>query len=270
MATITVALVQMHPKVSEPEANLAKMVDYIERIALEQKVDLIVFPELTVTGYECGVRFTDMAERVPGPMVNVISRKASEFNVHVIFGMPLKEKVESIIYNAAVLVGPDGEIIGDYRKVHLRGEERMAFRSGFRYPVFETGLGMIGIMIGWDLAFPEVARSLTLNGAELICALANWEANALDEWETYIKARAYENSIFVIGVNRVGEDYTYSFGGKSMVIGPDGQVRTIIDEPIEGYAIATLELDEVRRRREETQLLQWRQPETYRAIVRRY
>lgn len=270
MAPITVALVQMHPRVSEPETNLAKMVDYIERIALEQKVDLIVFPELAVTGYECGVRFTEMADRIPGHTVNVISRKASEFGVHVLFGMPLKEKVESIIYNAAVLLGPDGEIIGDYRKVHLRGEERMAFRSGFRYPVFETSLGIIGIMIGWDLAFPEVARSLTLNGAELICVLANWELAAMDEWEIYIRARAYENSTFIVAVNRVGEDYTYSFGGKSMAVGPDGQVRTIIDEPIEGYAIATLELDDMRKRREETQLLQWRQPETYRAIVRRY
>ncbi len=270
MAPVTVALVQMAPKVSEPEVNLSRMVEFIERIALEQKVDLIVFPELAVTGYECGVRFTDMAERIPGHVVNVISRKASEFSVHILFGMPVKEKVETIIYNAAVLLGPDGEVIGDYRKVHLRGEERMAFRSGFRYPVFETGLGMVGVMIGWDLAFPEVARSLTLNGAEIICVLANWEAAAMDEWETYVKARAYENSTFIVAVNRVGEDYAYSFGGMSMVVGPDGQKRTIIDEPIEGYAIATLELDEVRKRREETQLLQWRQPETYRAIVRRY
>jgi len=270
MAPITVALVQMHPKVSEPEHNLAKIVEYIERIALEQRADLIVFPELAVTGYECGLRFTELAEKVPGHVVNVISRKASEFSVHVLFGMPIKEKVESIIYNAAILLGPDGEVIGDYRKVHLRGEERMAFRSGFRYPVFETELGMVGVMIGWDLAFPEVARSLTLNGAEVICVLANWETGAMDEWETYVKARAYENSIFIVAVNRVGEDYTYSFGGKSMVVGPEGQKRTFIDEPIEGYAIAAIELDEVRKRREGTQLLQWRQPESYRPIVRRY
>lgn len=270
MREVTVAIVQMHPKVAEPEANLAKMSDFIERISLEQNTDLIIFPELALTGYECGVRFTEMAERIPGHAVNVIARKASEFSVHVLFGMPLKEKVESIIYNAAVLIGPDGEVIGDYRKVHLKGEERMAFRPGYRYPVLETGFGLVGIMIGWDLAFPEVARSLTLNGAEILCLLANWEAGAMDEWETYIRARAYENSIFVAAANRVGEDYTYSFGGGSMVVGPDGQKRTFIDEPIEGYAVVTLDVDEVRRQREETQLLQWRQPVTYRAVVRRY
>ncbi|HDN78866.1 MAG: carbon-nitrogen hydrolase family protein [Chloroflexi bacterium] len=270
MREVTVALVQMQPKIGEQEENLAKMAEFVKRICLEQKTDLIIFPELVTTGYECGVRFTELAERVPGHTVNFLAQRASEFNVHILFGMPLKEKVESIIYNAAVLIGPDGEVIGDYRKVHLKGEERMAFRPGYRYPVLETGFGLVGIMIGWDLAFPEVARSLTLNGAELLCVLANWEAKAMAEWNTYVMARAYENSIFVAAVNRVGEDYTYSFGGGSIVVGPDGQKRTVIDEPIEGYAVVTLELDEVRQRREETQLLQWRQPETYRAVVRRY
>ena len=145
MREVTVALVQMAPKVAEPEANLAKMSEFIERIAVEQKTDLIIFPELAVTGYECGVRFTEMAERIPGHYVNTVARKAAEFSVHVLFGMPLKEKVETIIYNAAVLVGPDGEVIGDYRKVHLKGEERMAFRPGYRYPVLETGFGPIGV-----------------------------------------------------------------------------------------------------------------------------
>jgi len=260
----------MQPRVAEVEENLIKMGEFIERITAEQKTDLIIFPELATTGYECGVRFTELAERIPGHTVNLLAQKASDFNVHVLFGMPAKEKVESIIYNAAVLIGPDGEVIGSYRKVHLKGEERLAFRSGFRYPVMETGFGLVGVMLGWDLAFPEVARSLTLNGAELLCVLANWEIEGMDEWRTYIRARAYENSIFVAAANRMGEDYTYSFGGHSMVVGPRGGVRTIIEEAIEGYAVVTIDLDEVRKTREESQLLQWRQPETYRAVVRRY
>ena len=115
-------------------------------------------------------------------------------------------------------------MIGQYNKVHLRGEERMAFREGFRLPVFETEIGQIGLMLGWDVAFPEVARSLALDGAELLCVLANWEAGQTEEWATYVRARAYENAIYVAAANRVGEDVTLSFGGESMIVGPRGKV----------------------------------------------
>ena len=132
MREVTVATVQMKPKLGEPEENLEKMSDLVAKIAGQQKVDLIVFPELITTGYECGVRFTDLAQRVPGVSVNLMAQRAQEFGVHIAFGLPTKEKVESIIFNSVVLVGPDGELIGEYRKVHLKGEERMAFT---RFPL---------------------------------------------------------------------------------------------------------------------------------------
>ena len=134
MRELTVAVVQMAVKFNDVEANLVAISEWIHRIATEQKVDLIVFPELCTTGYECGVRFTDFAQRVPGPSSNLIAQRASDFGVHVAFGMAAKEKVESIIYNAAVLVGPDGDLVGDYRKVHLKGEERLAFRVRLQIP----------------------------------------------------------------------------------------------------------------------------------------
>ncbi len=270
MREITVVVVQMYPRLAEIEENLIRMSDFVAKISLEQKVDIIIFPELVTTGYECGVRFTDLAEQVPGPTVNLLAQRASEFSTYIAFGMVAKEKVESILYNAAILVGPDGEMMGNYHKVHLRGEERLAFRQGYRYLAVETGFGQVGLLIGWDIAFPETARSLALEGAELLCLCANWEHPHLDEWRTYVLARAYENSVFLAAANRVGEEYTYSFFGQSMIVGPRGKLYSSIDEEIEGYCVAKIDLDEVRRYREEFQFLQCRQPQTYRAIVRRY
>lgn len=278
MREITIGIVQMKPRLGEPEENLVKMSEMISKIASQQKVDLIVFPELVTSGNELGVRFTDLAQRVPGPTINLIAQRANDFGIYVAFGMVTKERVESVLYNSAVLVGPDGDLIEVYNKVHLRGEERMAFREGFKLPVAETDIGNIGLMIGYDLAFPEVARSLALEGADLLCVLSNWETANIDEWKTYLRARAYENSLFVAGVNRVGEDVTLNFGGESMVIGPRGEVYASLvestdatsGEPVEGYAVARIDLDDVRKNREEFQFIQTRQPAVYRSIVKKY
>jgi predicted amidohydrolase len=328
MREITVATVQMKPELGNSENNLVKMSDFVSKIASQQKVDLIVFPELITSGYELGVRFTELAQRVPGPAINLMAQRAADAGVYIAFGLVTKEKVESILYNSAVLVGPEGELLGAYHKVHLRGEERMAFREGFKLPIIDTGeIGKIGLMLGWDLAFPEVSRAMTLDGAELLCVMANWETSYMDEWKTYVRSRAYENSIFVAAANRVGNDVTMNFGGESMIVGPRGRVyaslesentparepaKTSVKEPekeavpagvgiaaagngdgqaaapapataalpkppapeiaksAEGYCVARIDLDEVRRYREEFQTLQARQPTVYRAVVRKY
>ncbi len=317
MREVTIATVQFEPKLGEPEENLVKMSGFVSRIASQQKVDLIVFPELVTSGYELGVRFTEVAQRIPGPSINLMAQRAAEFGVYIAFGLVTKEKVESVIFNTAVLVGPDGELVGAYNKVHLRGEERMAFREGYRFPVLETEIGNIGLMLGWDLAFPEVARSLALDGADIVCALSNWETAYMDEYRTYVKSRALENAMFVASSNRVGEDVTLSFGGESMIVGPRGEVYAAIkaeppkpkaeekkddDKPAEsgaegdkkddkpaakpeakrkseasetlkqpeGFAVARIDLDEVRKNREQFQMIQERQPTAYRTIVKRY
>jgi omega-amidase len=270
MREVTVALAQTAPVLNDNEENLRRMAALIQRICSEQQTNLIVFPELAVSGYECGLNFTRLAERMGGHATAFLADKAAEMSVHIAFGMPIKEKVESILYNTVVLIGPDGEMIGDYRKLHLRGEERLAFRPGYRLPVFDTEFGRLGIMIGWDMAFPEVARSLTLDGAELIACSAAWEGGHIDEGRAYCQARACENAVYITAANRIGDEPSYSFGGESMLVGPRGQVHTALDEAVEGYAVATIDLDEVRRVREEVQLLQCRQPAAYRSLVRKY
>ncbi|MFQ5857505.1 MAG: carbon-nitrogen hydrolase family protein [Anaerolineae bacterium] len=270
MREVTVAVVQMQPRLADVQANLERMSKFIEQICLRRKTDLVVFPELVTTGYECGVQFTELAERDSGPIVNFVAQRAAEFSTHIVFGMALKAKVESILYDAAILIGPDGEFIGDYRKVHLQDEERLAFRPGYRYRTLECTFGEIGVILGWDLAFPETARSLSLDGAEILCVLANWKEPHADEWRTYLLARAYENAMFVAAANRVGEEYTYRFFGQSMIVGPRGDIRALVDEPDEGYGVARVDLDQVRATREEFQLIQAREPRTYRAVVRNY
>ncbi|NDJ85066.1 MAG: carbon-nitrogen hydrolase family protein [Chloroflexi bacterium] len=296
MREVTIATVQFQPKLSEPEDNLVKMSEFVSKIASQQKVDLIVFPELATSGYELGVGFTEVAQRVPGPAINLMAQRAAEYGVYIGFGLVTKEKVESVIFNSAVLVGPDGELVGHYNKVHLRGEERMAFREGYRFPVFETEIGNIGLMVGWDLAFPEVSRSLALEGAEILCAITNWEAGHMDEYRTYVKSRAFENALFVAASNRVGEDVTLAFGGESMIVGPRGRIYAEVKAETsktadasgggdsekgksaasdaknipEGYAVARIDLDDVRKNREQFQMIQERQPTAYRTIVKRY
>ncbi len=311
MREITVATVQMKPDLGEIEDNLVKMSDFVSKIATQQKVDLIVFPELITSGYELGVKFTQVAQVIPGPTVNLLGQRAQQMGVYIAFGMVAKERVESVLYDAAVLIGPDGELIGEYRKTHLKGEERMAFREGYRLPVFETEFGLVGLMLGWDIAFPEVARSLVLDGAELLCALGSWERDEVDEWKTYLKARAYENAVFMAGANRVGTDVTLSFGGESAIVGPRGRVHASLPgeepvpekkparpeakpadagqeseekdaaaardrdkkpamRPLEGFVVARIDLDEVKKHREERQTIQARQPTAYRALVRKY
>jgi predicted amidohydrolase len=121
-------------------------------------------------------------------------------------------------------------------------------------------------------------RSLALEGAELVAVLANWETAQLEEWRTYVRARAFENALFVAAANRVGEDVTLNFGGESMIVGPRGKSYASLaeekdpesGEPREGYCVARIDLEEVRKCREEFQILQSRQPTVYRTIVRRY
>ena len=267
---ITVALVQMAPELNEPSDNVRKMGDMIERICTQEQVDIIVFPELITTGYECGLRFTDFAEQVPGPTANLLAKDAADFNVYLVFGMVTKARVETVLYDSVVVIGPDGDLVGTYNKVHLRGEERIVFRSGYKFPVFETNFGPVGVLAGWDQSFPEAARSLVLDGAELIVVSAAWDAELETMWPVLNRARAIENSVFVAAANRVGEEPSYKFAGGSLVVGPYGNIHTYMEEAIEGYALAKVDLSAVREAREKLQLIQHREPAAYRAVVRKY
>lgn len=267
---VTVALVQMNPALADPESNLIKMGEFVERICSEQQTHLVVFPELAYTGNELGLRAVDVAERVPGHATNYLAKRAKDFNAHIAFGMVVKEKVESILYNSLVCIAPEGDIAGVYNKVHLLGEERQLYRNGFRFLTVEAEWGRFGLSLGDDLLFPESARSLALDGAELLVVSANWDETYGDSWRAHLISRACENGFYVAAANRVGKEPTRAFIGETLLAGPRAEVYAHLDEPVEGYAVATFDLDEVRAIREERQLIQFREPLAYRSIVKKY
>jgi predicted amidohydrolase len=134
--------------------------------AARQKADLVVLPE-TITCTGNGLTYADAAEPIPGPSTKYFASLAKKHSMHLVAG--LVERDAPLIYNTAVLIGPDGELIGKYRKVALpRTEIEAGVAPGHEYPVFETKLGKIGMMVCYDGFFPEVARRLSLNGAEII------------------------------------------------------------------------------------------------------
>jgi predicted amidohydrolase len=158
--------------------------------AAEQKADLVVLPEtLTCTGN--GLSYVGAAEPVPGPSTEYFGDLARKHGLHIVAG--LVERDGHLIYNVGVLIGPDGRLIGKYRKVTLpRGEIEAGVAPGHEYPVFDTSLGKIGIMICYDGFYPEVARQLSFNGAEVI-AFPVAGCNPM-----LAAARACENHVFVV------------------------------------------------------------------------
>ena len=158
--------------------------------AAEQMVELIVLPE-TLTYYRSKGTYVDAAEPIPGPSTEYFGKLAREHNLHIVAG--LIERDGHLVYNVAALIGPDGKLIGKYRKVTLpRGEIEAGVTPGDSYPVFQTRFGKVGMMVCYDGFFPEVARELTHQGAEVI-AWPVWGCNPL-----LAAARACENHVYVV------------------------------------------------------------------------
>jgi predicted amidohydrolase len=172
-----------------PEDNCRMFEPYIVEAA-KQKADLVVLGE-TITYAGLGKKYHEVAEAIPGPSTAYFSALARKHQMYIVVG--LMEREGALVYNVAVLIGPDGRIIGKYRKVCLpRGEIEGGITPGSDYPVFETALGKIGMMVCYDGFFPEVARELAKNGAEVI-AWPVWGCNPL-----LARARACENHVYVV------------------------------------------------------------------------
>jgi predicted amidohydrolase len=158
--------------------------------AADQKADLVVLPE-TLTYYRTGLSIADCAEPIPGPSTDYFGALAKKHDLYIVAG--LVERDAHLVYNVAVLLGPDGAIAGKYRKVCLpRGEWSAGVQPGSEYPVFQTRFGKLGMMVCYDGFFPEVARELTSRGAEVI-AFPVWGCNPL-----LAAARACENHVYVV------------------------------------------------------------------------
>lgn len=220
--TVKIAGVQMEPVIADSTGNLARCLELMKTAALEG-ARLVVFPEAALSGYV--FRSLDeahpIAEPIPGPSTESIADACRELNVHAVVG--LLEKQGDKCYNTAVLMGPGG-LIGKYRKLHLPyvGIDRFCNHGDLPPEVYDTEVGRIGLCICYDLDFPEHARVLTLMGAEIIVAIANWPEGIEFIPQYVLHARARENLVHLAAVNRVGEERGVRFFGRSKFVDRTG------------------------------------------------
>ena len=203
------------------DANLACVEMLIAGFAGEG-VDLLVFPEMWSCAFPNAVLGT-MAGKTP-MVLDRLAQWAAGYGMVLVGSLP--EADGGTVYNTSYVVERTGEIVGKYRKIHrfsFAGEDRH-FGRGEETLVCSTSVGKLGIMICYDLRFPELARRLALDGAEIICISAQWPVPRIDHWSTLLRARAIENQIFVAGCNGCGREGKLQYAGRSAVVTPLGNV----------------------------------------------
>lgn len=222
--SVRVAGVQLDVAIGEVEANLRRIEKYA-REAAAGGAKLVVFPEAALTGY-CFETFEEArkyAQPIPGPAAERVAALCRELGVYVVFGMV--EGDEDRIYNAAVLVGPEG-LVGKYRKIHLPylGLDRFVTPGECEPVVYDVAGLKIGVNICYDGSFPEPSRLLAIQGVDLIVLPTNWPPGGEVAADGLTPARALENHIYYMAVNRIGEERGFTFIGKSRLISPHGAV----------------------------------------------
>lgn len=260
---MNVAVVAMRPRIADKKANIEKMKQYIR----ETDADMYVFGEITLTGYRCKDELRDLAEPLNGPSLQEIKKLAEEKNCYIIFGMPLEhDKARGLIYNAAVLVHPDGKIDA-YRKWFLPNfgpfEEKLFFDEGQQLPVFTTKFGKLGILICYDIYFPEISKAYSLQGADIIVCISASPSVTRKYFETIIPARAIENTVFFIYSNIVGTQEDLIFWGGSQIYSPLGILLGRTPYFKESILSCTLDLDEIKTARANRPVLRDIRPEIY-------
>ncbi len=251
MKPVGLLLAQTGPKLGNKERNLRQISEQASK-ARKKNIDLLIFPELQLTGYTMRDEVSHLAESIPGPSTRKVETLAREHGVHVVFGMPEESEVKGVIHNTAVFVGPKG-LIGRYRKIHLPThsvfEERRYYRPGQEASLFKTDIGTIGLNICYDLYFPELTRLQALQGAELVVCISASPGLRRRFFESFCLSRAMENAVYLAYVNRVGIEEGLQFWGGSRVIAPNGSVLAQCKYDLEEFQICKVDLGEVSRAR---------------------
>ncbi len=271
---VRIAGVQMDPRISEKRLNLDSCLEKV-REAAKAGARLIVLPECCLTGY-CFSSLKEalpLAETIPGPGTQEVADTCRKLHVHVVLG--LIERAGDRLYNAAVLIGPQG-VVGKYRKIHLPylGIDRFLDKGDLPFAVYDTPVGRIGLNICYDASFPESARVMALAGAEIIVLITNWPAGREKVPSFVVSTRAFENKVFYIAVDRVGEERGVSFIGRSKILGVQGTTLAEAGPGDEQVIYADICPEEARGKRTvlipgefEFDLIRDRRPEFYQAIT---
>ena len=271
-----IAVVQMKSSVNKAE-NLRVSIDFI-REAARHKAHLICFPEFQMAfspTREPPKQLVDVAESAEtGRFISKLCIESRACRIGIVSTIYEKSSspAEGRVYDTAVLINEKGNILSTYRKLHLydalgfRESHKLLAGNTIEDPI-QTTIGRIGLMICYDLRFPEMSRILAVQGAEILVAPSAWVHGVMKEehWETMLKARAIENGLYVIAPNQLGN----IFSGRSMVIDPFGAVELDIGNR---EAIEFVEIDRSRVRdvRKSLPLLKNRRTDVYRNYARAF
>ena len=243
-----VALAQLEPALQDKEANVKK----IETAAAGARADLLLVGELFLTGYMARDAFARLAEPLDGPSVKAVQRIASEHGTHIVFGMPEREPGTRRLFNASVLVAPDGKV-ASYRKVYPANfgpfEEGLYFGRGDALTLVDTKLGKIGLLICYDSFFPELAKAYALQGADLLAIISASPATSKPFFDRILPARAIENALVVLYANLVGTELNIVFQGGTQAIGPRGEDLGKAKDFVESVVTADVDLRDVKTAR---------------------
>ncbi|MBK6722562.1 MAG: acyltransferase [Acidobacteria bacterium] len=261
------------------KANLDHQLKFVEQAA-EQGVQVLCFQEIFTTPYFCAeqtTRWYEAVERIPdGPTVQLMQEVAKQYGMVLV--VPIYEEEQTgIYYNSAAVIDADGKYLGKYRKTHIPHVapgfwEKFYFRPGnLGYPVFDTAVGKVGVYICYDRHFPEGARCLGLNGAEIIFNPSATVAGLSEYlWKLEQPAHAVANGYFVGAINRVGIEAPWNIGefyGQSYFCDPRGQMLAVGTRDQDELIVADLDMDMIREVRNTWQFFRDRRPDAYGAIV---
>ncbi len=237
-ASFYAGIVQFAPQFGDPDANLRRL---RELVLGTEPADLLVAPELALTGYLFRNRdeLMSLAQQPGGDEEQALCELAADVGCHLAVGVA--ERVGDDIFNGALLCGPDG-VVGRYHKTHLFAEEKDLFAPGETgFPVWDVGGVKVGLMVCFDWIFPEAARSLALNGADVIAHPCNL---VLPHCQRVMPARCLENRVFAVTANRHGGERrgvrSLRFTGGSVIVGPGG--RVMHTAPVDEDQVAVVEM----------------------------
>ncbi|MEE1929027.1 carbon-nitrogen hydrolase family protein [Streptomyces sp. TRM 70351] len=232
------------------------------RRAADAGARLLVTPELSLTGYALGAAVREVAEPADGPFAEAVSQIAAEHGLAVLYGYP--ERDGDAVYNAVRLAGPDGAPLADYRKTHLFGAyERTCFTPG-EEPVVQADLDgvRLGLLICYDVEFPEPVRAHALAGTELLLAPTALMRPYEFVPQSVLPVRAWENQLYIAYANRHGTEGAFTFAGLSCLAAPDGTVRARAGTG-EDLVVADVDPGLLAASRAENTYLADRRPELY-------
>jgi predicted amidohydrolase len=276
---VNVSLVQFAPARLDREQNARRMAEITLVEGREHGADLVVFPELASTGYlephpdeVFAKALQQQSEPIPGPTSAALGAAARAVGAHVIAGVSeTHPTIPHVLFNSAVLVGPDGALIGVQRKLHPALIEKNYYNGGSSIEAFDTEIGKIGMNVCYDTRFPEMARVQALRGAEIIVSIWAWAeqgaavpAGAIRD---RVATRAMENALFFLACNRTGTEGGRRFVGRSAVAGPSGEVLAEADSDAEIAVHAVLAAETLAEQRAYITVFNDRRPELYGPIV---